>query len=109
MAARSMGQHPLRILWRHMLPNAMAPVVVDLSLRIGAVILIEAALSFLGFGVQPPTPSWGNIIADGTDALTAAWWATTFPGLAISLTVIAFNLFGDGLRDALDPQHFEAR
>ena len=106
MAARAMGQHPIRILWYHMLPNAMAPVVVDLSLRIGAVILIEAALSFLGFGVQPPTPSWGNIIADGTDALASAWWATTFPGLAISLTVFAFNLLGDGLRDALDPRHY---
>lgn len=109
MAARAMGQHPLRILSRHMLPSAMAPVIVDLSLRIGAVILIEAALSFLGFGVQPPTPSWGNIIADGTDALASAWWATTFPGLAISLTVIAFNLLGDGLRDSLDPHRRETR
>jgi peptide/nickel transport system permease protein len=109
MAARAMGQHPLRILWRHMLPHAMAPVVVDLSLRIGAVILIEAALSFLGFGVQPPTPSWGNIIADGTDALASGWWATAFPGLAISVTVVAFNLLGDGLRDTLDPRHYETR
>lgn len=108
MAARAMGQHPLRIFTRHMLPSAMAPVIVDLSLRIGAVILIEAALSFLGFGVQPPTPSWGNIIADGTDGLVSAWWATTFPGLAISLTVIAFNLLGDGLRDTLDPHRLEA-
>lgn len=109
MAARAMGQHPLRIFSHHMLPSAMAPVIVDLSLRIGAVILIEAALSFLGFGVQPPTPSWGNIIAGGTDALTSAWWATLFPGLAISLTVIAFNLLGDGLRDTLDPHRLEAR
>ena len=109
MAARAMGQHPLRIFSHHMLPSAIAPVIVDLSLRIGAVILIEAALSFLGFGVQPPTPSWGNIIADGTDALISAWWATLFPGLAISLTVIAFNLLGDGLRDTLDPHRLEAR
>lgn len=109
MAARAMGQHPLRIFSRHMLPSAMAPVIVDLSLRIGAVILIEAALSFLGFGVQPPTPSWGNIIADGTDALVSAWWATAFPGLAISLTVVAFNLLGDGLRDSLDPHRLENR
>ena len=87
-----------------MLPAALSPVLVDVSLRVGAVILIEAALSFLGFGVQPPTPSWGNIIADGVDSLTSAWWVTTFPGLAISVTVIAFNLLGDGMRDFLDPR-----
>jgi len=104
LAARSLGQHPLRILTRHMLPAALSPVLVDISLRVGAVILIEAALSFLGFGVQPPTPSWGNIIADGVDALSSAWWVTTFPGLAIAVVVIAFNLIGDGLRDRLDPR-----
>jgi peptide/nickel transport system permease protein len=84
-------------------------VVVDVSLRVGAVILIEAALSFLGQGVQPPTPSWGNIIADGSESLTSAWWVATFPGLAIALTVIAFNLVGDGLRDRLDPRRWAAR
>ena len=104
LAARALGQHPWRIFTRHMLPAALSPVLVDLSLRVGAVILIEAALSFLGFGVHPPTPSWGNIIADGMDALTSAWWVTTFPGLAISITVIAFNLLGDGVRDFLDPR-----
>jgi len=104
LAARGLGQHPWRIFTRHMLPAALSPVLVDVSLRVGAVILIEAALSFLGFGVQPPTPSWGNIIADGVDSLTSAWWMTTFPGLAISVTVIAFNLVGDGMRDFLDPR-----
>jgi peptide/nickel transport system permease protein len=79
-------------------------VLVVVSLRVGAVILVEASLSFLGLGVQPPTPSWGNIIADGVDALASAWWVTTFPGLAISVTVIAFNLLGDGVRDLLDPR-----
>ncbi len=104
LAARAIGQHPWRIFTRHMLPSTLTPVLVDLSLRVGAVILVEAALSFLGFGVQPPTPSWGNLIADGVDALASAWWVSTFPGLAISLTVIAFNLTGDGLRDLLDPR-----
>lgn len=104
LAARVIGQHPVRIFTRHMLPAAMNPVLVDLSLRVGAVILIEAALSFLGLGVQPPTPSWGNIIADGVNALSSAWWVTTFPGIAISVTVIAFNLLGDSLRDLLDPR-----
>jgi len=84
-------------------------VLVDTSLMVGSVILIEAALSFLGLGVQPPAPSWGNLIADGADALVSAWWVTMFPGLAISITVIAFNLLGDGLRDALDPQSSDAR
>lgn len=106
LAARALGQHPWRIFTRHMLPAALSPVVVDVSLRVGAVILIEAALSFLGFGVRPPTPSWGNIIADGMDALSSAWWVTTFPGLAISTTVIAFNLLGDGVRDFLDPRKY---
>ena len=104
LAAHAIGQHPVRILTRHMLPAALSPVLVDISLRVGAVILIEAALSFLGLGVQPPTPSWGNIIADGVDALSSAWWVTMFPGLAISATVIAFNLVGDGMRDLLDPR-----
>ena len=109
LAARAIGQHPWTIFTRHLLPAALSPVLVDISLRVGAVILIEAALSFLGQGVQPPTPSWGNIIADGSDSLTSAWWVATFPGLAISVTVIAFNLLGDGLRDRLDPRRFEGR
>lgn len=108
LAARAMGQHPMRIFTRHMLPGALSPVLVDVSLRVGAVILIEASLSFLGLGVQPPTPSWGNIVADGVDALSSAWWVTIFPGLAISVTVIAFNLVGDGLRDLLDPRKYSS-
>jgi peptide/nickel transport system permease protein len=104
VAARSVGQRPLRIFWRHLLPSAIPPVLVDTSLRVGDLILVEAALSFLGLGVQPPMPSWGNLVADGSDALTSAWWVAAFPGLAIWATVMAFNLLGDGLRDRLDPR-----
>ncbi|HEU0013334.1 MAG TPA: oligopeptide ABC transporter permease [Longimicrobium sp.] len=103
-AARALGMSDFRIIMRHVIPNTMAPVIVSATLGIGLTILTEASLSFLGLGVQPPTPSWGNMVADGRDALTAAWWITTFPGLAIVLTVVAFNLLGDGLRDALDPR-----
>jgi len=104
VAARGVGQHPIRIFWRHLLPNALPPVLIDTTLRIGDLILIEAALSFLGFGVQPPIPSWGNMVADGASALTSAWWVAAFPGIAICLAVIAFNLLGDGIRDSLDPR-----
>ena len=104
LAARGLGQGPLAIFFRHLLPNALTPVVVDATLRIGEIVLVEAALSFLGLGVQPPTPSWGNMVADGGDALRTAWWVAAFPGAAIALTVIGCNLLGDGLRDALDPR-----
>ena len=103
-AARVLGMSDGRIITRHILPNTMAPVIVYATLGIGSTILVEATLSFLGLGVQPPTPSWGNMISDGRDALLTAWWISTFPGLAIVLTVTAFNLLGDGLRDALDPR-----
>jgi peptide/nickel transport system permease protein len=103
-AARALGMGDLRIITRHVIPNTLAPVIVSATLGIGLTILTEASLSFLGLGVQPPTPSWGNMVADGRDALTEAWWIATFPGLAIVLTVVAFNLLGDGLRDALDPR-----
>jgi len=103
-AARALGMGDTRIILRHVIPNTMAPVIVSATLGIGLTILTEASLSFLGLGVQPPTPSWGNMVADGRDALTEAWWIATFPGLAIVLTVVAFNLLGDGLRDALDPR-----
>jgi peptide/nickel transport system permease protein len=103
-AARALGMGDLRIISRHVIPNTMAPVIVSATLGIGLTILTEASLSFLGLGVQPPTPSWGNMVSDGRDALTQAWWIATFPGLAIVLTVVAFNLLGDGLRDALDPR-----
>jgi peptide/nickel transport system permease protein len=104
VAARAMGQHPFAILWRHLLPNAMTPVTIQAALLIGNLILIEASLSFLGLGIQPPTPSWGNLIAEGQDVLVQAWWITTFPGAALAVTVIAFNLLADGLRDILDPR-----
>jgi len=103
-AARALGMGDLRIITRHVIPNTLAPVIVSATLGIGLTILTEASLSFLGLGVQPPTPSWGNMVADGRAALTEAWWIATFPGLAIVLTVVAFNLLGDGLRDALDPR-----
>lgn len=104
LAARALGMTDARILGRHILPNALAPVIVFATLGIGNTILIEAGLSFLGLGVQPPTPSWGAMISEGRDALLTGWWMATFPGLAVVLTVVAFNLFGDGLRDALDPR-----
>jgi peptide/nickel transport system permease protein len=103
-AAKVLGMSDTRIITRHIIPNTLAPVIVYATLGIGNTILVEAALSFLGLGVQPPTPSWGNMINDGRDALLTAWWISTFPGLAIVLTVTAFNLLGDGLRDALDPR-----
>jgi len=103
-AARALGLKAPRIIFRHIVPNVLGPVIVAATLGIGNIILIEAGLSFLGMSVQPPTPSWGNIIDGGREYLVQAWWVTTFPGLAIVVTVIAFNLIGDGLRDALDPR-----
>lgn len=103
-AARAMGAGPWRVVFRHVLPNAAAPLIVSAALGIGNVMLLEAALSFLGVGVQPPTPSWGNMIADGRDQLASAPWTTLFPGLAIALVVMALNSVADGLRDALDPR-----
>lgn len=104
LAARALGMNDFRIITRHILPGALAPMVVFATLGIGNTILLEAGLSFLGLGVQPPTPSWGNMISQGRDALINAWWIATFPGLAIVCTVMAFNFLGDGLRDALDPK-----
>jgi peptide/nickel transport system permease protein len=104
-AVKALGLKDWRILLHHVLPNTMAPIIVSATLGIGNTILLEAGLSFLGLGVQPPTPSWGSIINDGRGImLLDAWWIATFPGLAIVLTVICFNLLGDGLRDALDPR-----
>ncbi|NTU57765.1 MAG: ABC transporter permease [Chlorobiaceae bacterium] len=104
LAARSLGLSNLRIIFRHLVPNALTPVIVAATLRIGSIILTEAGLSFLGLGVQPPTPSWGNIINEGRDSLLNHWWISTFPGIAILSTVVCFNLIGDGVRDALDPR-----
>ncbi len=100
-AAAAMGQNNSRIIWKHLIPNTSALIIVDSTLRIGHIILVEAALSFLGLGVPPPTPSWGSIINDGRDALIDGWWISTFPGIAIALTVISFNLFGDFIRERL--------
>ncbi len=103
-AAEVLGFSRIRILARHLIPNALVPVIVAATLGIGNTIVLEAGLSFLGLGVQPPTPSWGTMVADGRNFLTRAWWLSTFPGLAIVIVVLAFNLVGDGLRDALDPR-----
>lgn len=104
LAAKSLGLSNLRIIFRHLVPNTLTPVIVAATLRIGSIILTEAGLSFLGLGVQPPTPSWGNIINEGRDSLLNHWWISTFPGIAILTTVVCFNLIGDGVRDALDPR-----
>ncbi len=103
-AAHALGYPKRRIIMRHLIPNALAPVIVAATLGIGNTIVLEAGLSFLGLGVQPPTASWGTMVADGRNNLIGAWWLSTFPGLAIELTVLSFNLVGDGLRDALDPR-----
>ena len=103
-AARSVGNPPARILVRHSLPNILPPVMVQATLAIASAIIAEASLSFLGLGQQPPAPSWGSMLNTAQRFLTQAPWMAVFPGLAIFLTVLAFNLFGDGLRDALDPR-----
>ncbi len=103
-AARALGVRDRRIIFRHILPNALAPVFVTATLDVATAILVEAGLSFLGFGVQPPAPSWGNILTEGRIYIFDAWWLTVFPGLAILITVLSFNLLGEGLRDALDPR-----
>lgn len=103
-AARAAGSGQIKIMLLHVLPGAMAPLIVVTTIGIANAVLIEAALSFLGLGVSPPAPSWGNILADGRNFLTQAPWLTIFPGIAISLTVLGFNTLGDGLRDVLDPK-----
>lgn len=102
-AARAVGNSDRRIIFRHLLPNAIAPIVVQATLDIANVIIVESTLSFLGFGIQPPTASWGNMLANAQSNLSIAWWAAVFPGLCILVTVLAINYIGDGLRDALDP------
>ena len=103
-AAQALGSRDGRILVRHILPNAFTPWLVVATLDMARVIVIESALSFLGLGVQPPTPTWGGMLADGRVYISTAWWLATFPGLAILVTVLGINLFGDGLRDTLDPR-----
>lgn len=104
LAAKAQGIPDRRIIVRHLLPNAIAPAVVSAILGIGAAILTESALSFLGLGVQPPIPSWGNILTAGKDNIEIAWWLSLFPGLAILVTILGYNLLGEGARDALDPR-----
>ncbi|MEE9316188.1 MAG: oligopeptide ABC transporter permease [bacterium] len=103
-AAKVLGLSNTRVMFVHLLPNVMAPILVTATLGIGGAILTESALSFLGLGVQPPTPSWGNILTAGKDYITVAWWLSLYPGLAILITVLAYNLLGEGLRDVLDPR-----
>ena len=104
VAARALGASDVRLILRHLLPNALAPVMVSATLGVAGAILTESALSFLGLGVQPPTPSWGNILTAGKDNIEIAWWLSVFPGLAILVTVMSYNLLGEGLREAIDPR-----
>jgi peptide/nickel transport system permease protein len=104
LAAKAMGFPKRRIIFGHVLPNALSPVYVVATLGIGGAILTESALSFLGIGVQPPTPSWGNILTQAKDNIEVAWWLSLYPGLAIFLTVMGYNLLGEGLRDIFDPR-----
>ena len=103
-AAKSLGASETRVLFRHLLPNALPTILVKASMDIGFAVLTTAALGFIGLGTQPPTPDWGAMIADGRRFIRESWWFSTFPGLAILLTVVGFNLLGDGIRDVLDPR-----
>jgi peptide/nickel transport system permease protein len=107
-AAKAAGSGDLRIMFRHILPNTLGPIVVAMTLAVGAAIIVEAALSFLGFGIKPPTPSLGSLIASGQQ-FPQKWWITVFPGLVLLIIVMAINFVGDGLRDALDPQQRRVR
>ncbi len=104
VAARALGAGSGRVIFRHVLPNAAAPIIVSAALGVGNVLLLEASLSFLGIGVKPPDPTWGNMIADNAPSIYTAPWSTLFPGLAISLVVLSLNAVADGVRDALDPR-----
>jgi len=106
-AARVAGAQNHRIMWRHILPNAASPIIVAATLRVGNAIMTESTLSFLGFGIQPPMPTWGNMLKNAQSQMTLAPWVAIFPGLFIFAAVVAINYVGDGLRDALDPQHVE--
>jgi peptide/nickel transport system permease protein len=103
-AAFTLGLPDRRIMATHVLPNVVSPVIVLASLEVGRMIVTEAAISFLGFGIQPPTAAWGNILSEGKDYMTTAWWLTVFPGLAIVVTTLATNIVGDAIRDRLDPK-----
>jgi len=103
-SAQSVGATSWRIIWRHVLPNVMSVIIVSATIRVGSNILVEAGLSFLGLGVQPPLASWGNMVAEGAGEIRNAWWLTAIPAIAIFLTVLGFNLLGEGLRDLFDPR-----
>ncbi|MGE5893554.1 MAG: ABC transporter permease [bacterium] len=109
LSAKSLGASDIRIIVRHMLPNSLAPVFVSAVLGVAAAVLVESGLSFLGLGVQPPDASWGNILTLGKSNIEIAWWLSVYPGLAILITVLGYNLLGEGLRDALDPRIWENR
>jgi len=104
LIAKVYGAETFRIIFKHLLPNALPPIMVSASLGLGQAILIESALSFLGIGVQPPIPSWGNILIEGKETLEVAWWLSIFPGLAILITVLAFTLLGETLQEILNPK-----
>jgi peptide/nickel transport system permease protein len=104
LAAKALGAGDFRIIFRHIMINSMAPVLVSAVLGIAGAVLVESALSFLGIGVQPPIPSWGNILTLGKDNIEIAWWLSVFPGLAILITVLGYNLLGEGIRDSIDPR-----
>jgi len=104
LVSKGLGLSTRRILFVHLLPNVISPILVATTLTVGSAILTESGLSFLGLGVQPPTPSWGNILTSGKDFIHVAWWLSLFPGMAILVTVLGFNLLGEGLRDVLDPR-----
>jgi peptide/nickel transport system permease protein len=104
LAARATGIPAVRIIGRHLLPNAMGPILVSAILGVAGAVLVESGLSFLGLGVQPPNPSWGNILTEGKDNIQIAWWLSLYPGLAILVTVLGYNLLGEGLRDYFDPK-----
>ncbi len=108
-AARAVGASNSRIIFRHMLPNILSVVIVQATLFVAFTVIVESTLSYLGLGVQPPAPSWGNMLSSGRNFIQQAWWMTVFPGLAIFITVLAFNFLGDGLRDALDPRRTDGR
>jgi peptide/nickel transport system permease protein len=104
LSAQTLGAKNGRLIFRHLLPNSLTPIIVSFVLGVASAVLVESGLSFLGLGVQPPQASWGNILTDGKEYIEFAWWLSLFPGLAILLTVLGYNLLGEGLRDALDPR-----
>ena len=105
LAAQTMGASDIKIILKHLLPNSLTPIIVSSVLGIASAVLVESGLSFLGLGVQAPTASWGNILTDGKEYIQFAWWLSLFPGLAILLTVLGYNLLGEGIRDLMDPKN----